>query len=194
VHRVQRVPATDTGGRTHTSTVAVVVSLFYSVFVHAMHEHHKCLLWSMMDGHRNIETLTATTLQVLPLIEEDPDTAKSDDLFSMSDIKLEVIRARGAGGQHINKTESAVRLTHIPTGITVSMQDERSQHRNRRRAFMVLRARLLERKLGEEERERRAVRRNLVKGADRSEKVRTYNFAQVSQTHPLHHVIWCYRI
>jgi peptide chain release factor 1 len=123
--------------------------------------------------------VTDESLQVLPLTEETGETSAHDDLFQMSDIKLEVMRARGAGGQHVNKTESAVRLTHIPTGITVSMQDERSQHQNRRRAFQVLSARLLDRKLGEEMRERRDVRRKLVKGAERSEKVRTYNFPQV---------------
>ncbi|KIK03291.1 hypothetical protein K443DRAFT_485617 [Laccaria amethystina LaAM-08-1] len=137
VHRVQRVPATESSGRVHTSTVSIVV---------------------------------------LPLVEE-TDT-QAEELFSMSDIKLEVMRARGAGGQHVNKTESAVRLTHIPTGITVSMQDERSQHQNRRRAFQVLRSRLLDRKLTREMEERRDTRRNLVRGADRSEKIRTYNFAQ----------------
>jgi len=104
--------------------------------------------------------------------------AHEEELFSMDDIKLEVMRARGAGGQHVNKTESAVRLTHIPTGITVSMQDERSQHQNRRRAFQVLRSRLMDQKLTREMAERRATRRNLVRGADRSEKIRTYNYAQ----------------
>ncbi|KAF8954711.1 hypothetical protein BDZ97DRAFT_1674230 [Flammula alnicola] len=137
VHRVQRVPATEASGRTHTSTVAIVV---------------------------------------LPLAEE--TDAHDEELFSMDDIKLEVMRSRGAGGQHVNKTESAVRLTHIPTGITVSMQDERSQHQNRRRAFQVLRSRLMDRKLTREMEERRASRRNLVRGADRSEKIRTYNYAQ----------------
>ena len=137
VHRVQRVPATEASGRTHTSTVAIVV---------------------------------------LPLIEE--TDSQQDELFSMADIKLEVMRARGAGGQHVNKTESAVRLTHIPTGVTVSMQDERSQHQNRRRAFQVLRSRLMDLKLTREMEERRSTRRNLVKGADRSEKIRTYNYAQ----------------
>ncbi|KAL0953350.1 hypothetical protein HGRIS_004590 [Hohenbuehelia grisea] len=138
VHRVQRVPATETSGRVHTSTVAVVV---------------------------------------LPLVEEKSVNAE-EDLFSMDDIKLEVMRARGAGGQHVNKTESAVRLTHIPSGITVSMQDERSQHQNRRRAFQVLRARLMDLKIAAEIKSRRDVRRNLVQGADRSEKIRTYNFPQ----------------
>ncbi|KAF9527183.1 hypothetical protein CPB83DRAFT_768846 [Crepidotus variabilis] len=137
VHRVQRVPATETSGRTHTSTVAIVV---------------------------------------LPLIEE--TDSQQDELFNMEDVKLEVMRARGAGGQHVNKTESAVRLTHIPSGVTVSMQDERSQHQNRRRAFQVLRSRLMDLKLTREMEERRSTRRNLVKGADRSEKIRTYNFAQ----------------
>ncbi|PPQ82689.1 hypothetical protein CVT25_009419 [Psilocybe cyanescens] len=138
VHRVQRVPATETGGRTHTSTVAVVV---------------------------------------LPLIEE-TEIAPDEELFTMDEIKLEVMRSRGAGGQHVNKTESAVRLTHIPTGITVSMQDQRSQHQNRRLAFQVLRSRLLDIKLTREMEARRATRRSLVKGADRSEKIRTYNYAQ----------------
>jgi peptide chain release factor 1 len=102
----------------------------------------------------------------------------------MADVNVEVMRARGAGGQHVNKTESAVRLTHRPSGITVSMQDERSQHQNRRRAFQILRARLLDVKLRNEEQERRDIRRNLVKGADRSEKVRTYNFPQVHSREP----------
>ncbi|KAJ2919489.1 hypothetical protein MD484_g946, partial [Candolleomyces efflorescens] len=137
VHRVQRVPATESKGRVHTSAVAVVV---------------------------------------LPLMEE--NDSKTEELYNMSDIKLEVMRARGAGGQHVNKTESAVRLTHIPTGITVSMQDERSQHQNRRRAFQVLSSRLMDLKLQREMEERRDTRRNLVSGADRSDKIRTYNFAQ----------------
>ncbi|KAJ3919347.1 hypothetical protein F5877DRAFT_40469 [Lentinula edodes] len=137
VHRVQRVPATESGGRVHTSTVAVIV---------------------------------------LPLIEE--QDAQKEALYSMDDIKLEVMRARGAGGQHVNKTESAVRLTHIPTGITVSMQDERSQHQNKRRAFQVLSARLMDRKITREIAERRARKNSLIKSADRSEKIRTYNYAQ----------------
>jgi len=137
VHRVQRVPATESGGRVHTSTVAVIV---------------------------------------LPLIEE--KDAQKEELYSMDDIKLEVMRARGAGGQHVNKTESAVRLTHIPTGITVSMQDERSQHQNRRRAFQVLSARLMDQKITREIAQRRATKNNLIKSADRSEKIRTYNYAQ----------------
>ncbi|KAF7977534.1 hypothetical protein HWV62_3306 [Athelia sp. TMB] len=137
VHRVQRVPATETKGRVHTSTVAVIV---------------------------------------LPLVEE--TAGEAEELFSMDDVRIEVMRARGAGGQHVNKTESAVRLTHKPTGITVSMQDERSQHQNRRRAFQVLRARLLDRKITEDMVSRRSARRDLVKTADRSEKIRTYNYAQ----------------
>ncbi|THH32159.1 hypothetical protein EUX98_g2008 [Antrodiella citrinella] len=139
VHRVQRVPATETKGRTHTSTVAVLV---------------------------------------LPVPEDEASAETSNELYSLADVRIEVMRSRGAGGQHVNKTESAVRLTHIPTGITVSMQDERSQHQNRRRAFRILQARLLDRKLTQDVIDRRAARRDLVKSADRSEKIRTYNYAQ----------------
>ncbi|KAG1720103.1 hypothetical protein EDB19DRAFT_1898544 [Suillus lakei] len=139
VHRVQRVPATESSGRTHTSTVAIIV---------------------------------------LPLSEDAESMSGNDELFKMEDVKVEVMRARGAGGQHVNKTESAVRLTHTPTGITVSMQDERSQHQNKRRAFQVLRARLMDVKLSQDIANRRATRRNLVRTADRSEKIRTYNYAQ----------------
>jgi len=138
VHRVQRVPATESSGRVHTSTVAAVV---------------------------------------LPLSEESRSDG-TDDLVNLEDVRIEVMRARGAGGQHVNKTESAVRLTHVPTGITVSMQDERSQHQNKRRAFQVLRARLMDLKLMRDQAERRTTRRSLVRTADRSEKIRTYNYPQ----------------
>ncbi|KAF8531228.1 peptide chain release factor 1 [Gautieria morchelliformis] len=123
-----------------------------------------------------VHTSTAAVV-VLPLSQETPGSS-SQQLYDIKDVKVEVMRARGAGGQHVNKTESAVRLTHVPTGITVSMQDERSQHRNRDKAFQVLSARLLDRKLQQETTDRRSVRRALVRGADRSEKVRTYNWAQ----------------
>jgi len=121
-----------------------------------------------------------TYFQVLPLQNEAPDlnSGVKEKLYDDKDIKIEVMRARGAGGQHVNKTESAVRLTHIPTGISVSMQDERSQHMNKARAYRVLEARLLDRKLQAEVIERRETRRQLVRSADRSEKIRTYNFVQ----------------
>ncbi|GLB41103.1 putative chain release factor [Lyophyllum shimeji] len=126
------------------------------------------------EASGRVHTSTVAVI-VLPLVEE---TDSADALFSMDDVKIEVMRARGAGGQHVNKTESAVRLTHIPTGITVSMQDERSQHQNKRRAFTVLRSRLMDLKISREIAERRATRQSLVRTADRSEKIRTYNYAQ----------------
>ncbi|KAI0732593.1 hypothetical protein C8Q72DRAFT_817809 [Fomitopsis betulina] len=128
------------------------------------------------DASGRIHTSTVTVM-VLPLAEDHVQPDK-DDLFSMDDVRIEVMRARGAGGQHVNKTESAVRLTHVPTGITVSMQDERSQHQNRRRAFQVLRARLMDRKISQDVIDRRDARRNLVSSADRGEKIRTYNYPQ----------------
>ncbi|KAI9001163.1 release factor [Trametes punicea] len=128
------------------------------------------------EANGRVHTSTVGVM-VLPLTEE-VESSSDDDLFKMSDVKVEVMRSRGAGGQHVNKTESAVRLTHIPTGITVSMQDERSQHQNRRRAFQILRARLMDRKMSQEVLERRDLRRSLVRSADRSEKIRTYNYAQ----------------
>ncbi|KAI0829412.1 release factor [Trametes gibbosa] len=129
------------------------------------------------EANGRVHTSTVSVM-VLPLTEDAESTSADDELFRMDEVKLEVMRARGAGGQHVNKTESAVRLTHIPTGISVSMQDERSQHQNRRRAFQILRARLMDRKLNQEMLDRRDLRRNLVRSADRSEKIRTYNYAQ----------------
>ncbi|KAI6121189.1 hypothetical protein F5141DRAFT_1210873 [Pisolithus sp. B1] len=155
VHRVQRVPATG--------------SQRSSPYQHGG-SHRTLLLWTL-DCRRLMAK------QVLPLSDE-VEPSGDDNLFKMEDIKIEVMRARGAGGQHVNKTESAVRLTHIPTGITVSMQDERSQHQNKRRAFQVLRARLMDIKITQDIAERRETRRSLVRSADRSEKIRTYNYAQ----------------
>ena len=106
------------------------------------------------------------------------ESDQADDIVDPKDVKIETMRARGAGGQHVNRTESAVRLTHDPSGITVSMQDSRSQHQNRTKAWEVLRARLLDRKLRREAEENRALRRSQVASADRSERVRTYNFPQ----------------
>ncbi|KAG9311303.1 hypothetical protein JVU11DRAFT_8391 [Chiua virens] len=128
------------------------------------------------EASGRVHTSTVAVI-VLPLSEE-VEPAADDDLFKMEDVKIEVMRSRGAGGQHVNKTESAVRLTHVPTGVTVSMQDERSQHQNKRRAFQVLRARLMDMKITKEIAKRRATRQSLVRTADRSEKIRTYNYAQ----------------
>lgn len=135
VHRVQRVPATESQGRVHTSTITVIVS---------------------------------------PIFPDKPE----EPLVDVKDVKTDVMRAGGAGGQHVNKTESAVRLTHLPTGITVSMQDSRSQHQNRAWAWEILRARLSEKKHQEAIEARRAARKSQVKSANRGDKVRTYNFPQ----------------
>lgn len=128
------------------------------------------------EASGRLHTSTVAAI-VLPLADE-KESSPSEDLYKLEDVKVEVMRARGAGGQHVNKTESAVRLTHIPTGINVSMQDERSQHQNKRRAFTILTARLLDQKLTADVAKRRATRNSLVRSVDRSEKIRTYNYPQ----------------
>ncbi len=115
---------------------------------------------------------SAVTVAVLPEADEVDVDLRPEDL------KMDVFRAGGAGGQHVNKTESAVRLTHLPTGIVVSCQDEKSQHKNRARALKILRARLFEAAQQAADRERSDERRSLVGSGDRSERIRTYNFPQ----------------
>jgi peptide chain release factor 1 len=150
VHRVQRVPATEAKGRTHTSAVSVMI------------------LPSFPESGNNEDNLNF----------EDPN---SDYYVNPQEVKSEKMRASGAGGQHVNKTESAIRLTHIPTGLTVSMQDSRSQHANRKKAWQLLRAKLAERRREAREEEIVKLRRGAMGGVakmGRGDKVRTYNFSQ----------------
>jgi len=150
VHRVQRVPATEKKGRTHTSAVSVLV----------------------------LPSLPESGADSSELNYEDPN---SDYYVSVTEVRSETMRARGAGGQHVNKTDSAVRLTHIPTGIVVAMQDSRSQHKNREKAWQVLRAKLATKRREEREAKVIAVRRAVMGGVGkmgREDKIRTYNFSQ----------------
>ena len=133
VHRVQRVPETETQGRIHTSTV---------------------------------------TVAVLPEVDD------VDVEINTTDLKIDYFRASGAGGQHINKTESAIRITHLPTGVVVECQDERSQHKNKDRAMKILRSRIYEIKMEEQNSKIAAERKAQVGTGDRSERIRTYNYPQ----------------
>ncbi len=133
-HRVQRVPATETQGRIHTS---------------------------------------ACTVAVMP--EAD---AIEDVVLNPAELRIDTFRASGAGGQHINKTDSAVRITHLPTGIVVECQDDRSQHKNKAQALSVLAARIKDKQVREQQAKQAATRKSLIGSGDRSERIRTYNFPQ----------------
>ena len=116
---------------------------------------------------------SACTVAVMPEADEIDDVE-----ISSTDLRVDTFRASGAGGQHVNRTDSAVRLTHLPTGVVVECQDERSQHKNKARAMSILRSRLLEARISEQKKEEAQNRRNLVGSGDRSERIRTYNFPQ----------------
>lgn len=133
VHRVQRIPTTESGGRIHTSTVTVAVL---------------------------------------------PEAEDVDVEIDLNDVRVDVFRSSGNGGQSVNTTDSAVRLTHEPTGLIISCQDEKSQHKNKDKAFKVLRARLYELKQSEQQAELAAEKKSQVGTGDRSERIRTYNFPQ----------------
>jgi len=133
IHRVQRVPETESGGRVHTSAASVAVL---------------------------------------------PEADDVDIEINESDLQIDTFRSSGAGGQHVNKTESAIRITHLPTGVVVECQDERSQHKNRDRAMKILKSKLLEAKISEQTAAITAERRSMVGSGDRSERIRTYNYPQ----------------
>ena len=133
VHRVQRIPTTESGGRIHTSTITVAVL---------------------------------------------PEAEDVDFELDMNEIRIDVFRSSGNGGQSVNTTDSAVRVTHIPTGMVVSCQDEKSQHKNKDKALKILRARLLDNLIQEQQAEIAEDRKSQVGTGDRSERIRTYNFPQ----------------
>jgi peptide chain release factor 1 len=116
---------------------------------------------------------SACTVAVLPEADE-IDDVKIDP----TEIRIDVYRASGAGGQHVNKTESAVRITHLPTGLVVECQDDRSQHKNKERAMKILAARIKDKQVQEQQRKEASTRKSLIGSGDRSERIRTYNFPQ----------------